>query len=142
MNINDIKIIPEPIDEDSIIDIMNGLNIGSIRRFGAVLNHIKAGFEYNSMLVWQISEDDIDKAGELIAKHKSVSHCYRRHTETNWPYNLYAMLHSKDMDTHKISIADLCKTLDENVQVIDFQELPTIEELKKTSFMPETFSDL
>ena len=68
---------------------------GTIRRFAAILNHRKVGFRANGMVVWNCSEDRIDRLGEILASYPEVSHCYRRLAYPDWPYNLYAMIHGR-----------------------------------------------
>ncbi|MCJ7729662.1 MAG: hypothetical protein MUO27_07280, partial [Sedimentisphaerales bacterium] len=55
------------------------------------------------------------------------SHCYERRTFENWPYNLFAMLHSRSMGEIQRTIDKFTQT-----QKIDsFELLPTAAELKK-----------
>lgn len=71
---------------------------GTIRRFAAILNHRKVGFRANGMVVWNCSEDRIDRIGEILASYPEVSHCYRRPAYPDWPYNLYAMIHGRSSE--------------------------------------------
>ncbi len=71
---------------------------GRMRRFAAVLHHRKAGFSANAMGVWAGPADDpaeIDRLGEIMAGFRAVSHCYRRPSYPDWPYNLFTMVHGK-----------------------------------------------
>lgn len=69
---------------------------GIIRRIGAVPNHYKLGYRYNGMTVWNIADEHIDKLGQRIGQLDFVSHCYHRPRHLpEWPYNLFAMIHSK-----------------------------------------------
>lgn len=70
---------------------------GRMRRFAAVLHHRKAGFSANAMGVWAAPENDeeILRIGELMARFDAVSHCYRRPSYPDWPYNLFTMVHGK-----------------------------------------------
>jgi DNA-binding Lrp family transcriptional regulator len=69
---------------------------GIIRRMGAVPNHYKLGYRFNGMTVWDIVDEDIDRLGDLVGKLDFVSHCYHRPRHLpQWPYNLFAMVHSK-----------------------------------------------
>ena len=67
---------------------------GAMRRFAAILRHREAGFTANGMVVWQLPDDTVDKAGEIAAAAPEVTHCYRRPTFDAWPYNLYTMVHA------------------------------------------------
>jgi DNA-binding Lrp family transcriptional regulator len=69
---------------------------GIIRRIAAVPNHYRLGYKFNGMTVWNIEDKHIDKMGERIGQLNFVSHCYHRPRHLpEWPYNLFAMIHSK-----------------------------------------------
>ena len=71
---------------------------GRMRRFAAVLHHRKAGFRANAMGVWAGPQDDeaeLIRLGETMAGFRAVSHCYRRPSYPDWPYNLFTMVHGK-----------------------------------------------
>ncbi len=68
---------------------------GHMRKLSAILNHRKIGFRYNAMVVWNIPEELIDKAGCVMAAFDEVSHCYQREKAPGWNYNLYSMVHGK-----------------------------------------------
>lgn len=115
-------------DEMQIRDtIITWLDNGTIRRFGARLNHRRSGFRHNCMVVWK--GDDIDTWGREFARIPQVSHCYRRKTTSGWPYELYTMVH--------------CRTADELTGMIDemssfapgaeYLLLNSLYELKKTT---------
>ncbi len=84
---------------------------GIIRRIGAVPNHYKLGYVYNGMTVWDIADQHIERLGKEVAELAFVSHCYQRPRHLpDWPYNLFAMIHSKtqqDADKQVHAIADL-----------------------------------
>lgn len=68
---------------------------GIVRRFGAVLRHRSLGFAYNAMTVWNILDSQAAKAGSIMAREASVSHCYQRFRTGDWTYNMYAMIHGR-----------------------------------------------
>jgi len=69
---------------------------GVIRRIGAVPNHYRLGYKYNGMTVWNIADEHIDELGKQVGQLDFVSHCYHRPRQLpEWPYNLFAMVHSK-----------------------------------------------
>jgi DNA-binding Lrp family transcriptional regulator len=101
----DIQIKPEPFE-----DIINQLNItydklfeiidqlqksGMMRRFASILNHRKAGFNANAMVVWDVDEENGEAIGKTAAEFSAVSHCYLRPKYPNWQYNLFTMVHGK-----------------------------------------------
>ncbi len=69
-----------------------------MRRFAAVLRHRKVGMAANVMVVWQALDDRVDEAGACLAQFDEVSHCYRRPTYPDWPYDLYTMVHARSRD--------------------------------------------
>ena len=69
---------------------------GVIRRIGAVPNHYQLGYRHNGMTVWNIADEQVDELGRLVGQLDFVSHCYHRPRHLpEWPYNLFAMVHSK-----------------------------------------------
>lgn len=68
---------------------------GIIRRFGASIDHRKAGFKANAMACWVTPPELVDAAGRKLASLREVSHCYERATNHLWHYNLFAMIHSR-----------------------------------------------
>jgi len=83
------------------------LDSGKMRRFAAVLHHRQAGFSANAMGVWAVPGDDaeVDRVGELMATFRAVSHCYRRPSYPDWPYNIFTMIHGKSRDDCEQSLA-------------------------------------
>ncbi len=80
------------------------LQRGIMRRFGASINHNRAGFKANAMACWVAPPDLVDVAGQKLASLPEVSHCYERQTNPLWQYNLFAMVHSHTREAcHKIA---------------------------------------
>jgi len=102
---NDIPIVSEPfkatIEElgltyDEFFTLLNELkDAGVMRRFAGILNHRKAGFNANAMVVWDVDEEKGEEIGKKAAEFSAVSHCYLRPKYPNWPYNLFTMVHGK-----------------------------------------------
>ncbi|ROQ93308.1 siroheme decarboxylase subunit alpha [Desulfosoma caldarium] len=98
-----------------------------IRRFAAVLNHRQVGFGANGMVVWQCDPLRIDHAGTILAAFPEVSHCYQRPAHSQWPYNLYAMIHGKtEEECHQIA-----HRLAEAVDLGQYRILFSTREFKK-----------
>ncbi|MCH8863739.1 MAG: AsnC family transcriptional regulator [Chloroflexi bacterium] len=72
---------------------------GIVRRYGASLNHRKAGFTANGMACWEVPAEKVDSVGKSLASRKEVSHCYERETNRLWKYNLFAMIHGQAIET-------------------------------------------
>ena len=101
----DIPLVKEPfrglahklgINEETLLGrIKSYKKSGLMRKFSASLNHRKAGFKHNVMVVWNIPERSVNKAGNLMASFPEVSHCYERKRARRWDYNLYSMIHGR-----------------------------------------------
>lgn len=73
------------------------LDDGAIRRIGAVPNHYALGYAANGMTVWDVDDARIDELGAAVGALDFVTHCYRRPRRLpDWPYNLFAMVHSSN----------------------------------------------
>ena len=73
------------------------LETGVIRRIGAVPNHYAIGYTANGMTVWDVDDARIDELGVAVGALDFVTHCYRRPRRLpEWPYNLFAMVHSSN----------------------------------------------
>ncbi|MEK6673482.1 MAG: Lrp/AsnC family transcriptional regulator [Nitrospirota bacterium] len=100
---------------------------GVMRRFAAVLNHRKAGFSANGMVVWNVSEGLVDEVGLRIASFKAVSHCYERTTSGVWRYNLFSMMHARTRD----ELDDVITGIREETGMGDYAVLYSSREFKK-----------
>lgn len=69
---------------------------GLIKRFGARLNHVKAGLACNALYVAKVDERYFDQTSNGVTDQWNVSHCYLRYPTIDWPYNFYAMVHGED----------------------------------------------
>lgn len=106
------------------------LAAGKMRRFAAVLHHRKAGFSANAMGVWAAPADDdatINQLGELMAGFRAVSHCYRRPTYPDWPYNLFTMIHGKNQAECEQTLF----AISQKTGIQDYHALYSTKEYKK-----------
>ena len=118
----DIEMVKEPfgamieelnIDYDTFFKILNELQeAGVMRRFASILNHRKAGFSANAMVVWDVDEEKGEVVGEKAAAFSAVSHCYLRPKYPNWPYNLFTMVHGKNEEETSSIIEDMASEID------------------------------
>ena len=119
----DIDMVSEPfkniideldIDYDKFFSILKELQeAGVMRRFASILNHRKAGFSANAMVVWDVDEGKKgEEIGETAAAFSAVSHCYLRPKYENWPFNLFTMVHGKTTEETNGIIADMAKEID------------------------------
>ena len=71
---------------------------GVIERMGVVVRHPSPGLGANALVVFDVSRDRVDMAGERLAQVAWVNQCYRRIERAPiWPYNLYCTLHDQDL---------------------------------------------
>jgi siroheme decarboxylase len=133
----DLKVIPEPFKE-----MAENLSItttelfakakeyeknGVMRRFAAILRHRDAGFSANGMVVWQVPDENIDEIGYKLAAFPQVSHCYRRPVYSDWPFNLFSMIHARTLEAaEKIAVE-----MSEIVEIKDYRILFSSREFKK-----------
>jgi len=99
----DLPLIPRPFTvmsarlgmdvEDFLAQCQSLKRRGVMRRFGAAIDHKRAGFKANAMACWLAPPDVVDVVGRKLASLKEVSHCYERKTNPLWRYNLFAVIH-------------------------------------------------
>ncbi len=118
----DIDICEEPfkniiekldITYDKLFEILDELQkSGMMRRFAGILNHRRAGFNANAMVVWDVDEQNGEKIGASAAEFSAVSHCYLRPKYPNWPYNLFTMIHGKTKEDTNAVIDEIANTIE------------------------------
>jgi len=119
---NDIDFVQEPfkgiidelnIDYGTFFTTLQELQeAGVMRRFASILNHRKAGFNANAMVVWDVDEDNGEAIGEKAAAFSAVSHCYLRPKYENWPYNLFTMVHGKTTEETNAMIEEMAQEIE------------------------------
>jgi DNA-binding Lrp family transcriptional regulator len=124
---------PETVDVMRIITELT--DKGVIRRIAGVVDHRKLGFVANVLFACEVPQNRVIKVGRRLARFRIVSHCYERKTFQNWPYNLFAMIHSKGMDQIQRTVNKFTK--DEGIK--SFQLLPTAAELKKQTIKHQLY---
>ena len=84
---------------------------GRLRRFSAVLRHREAGFGANGMGIWIAPGGDAEivASGEKMAAFRAVTHCYRRPTYPDWPYNLFTMIHARSREDCESVVAEIAR---------------------------------
>jgi siroheme decarboxylase len=114
-------------EQELLERISQWLQQGIIRRFAAVLNHRQAGFSANGMVVWSCPQERIDEYGRILASHAEVSHCYCRPAYASWPYNLYAMVHGRNIEECR----KIAGKLADAIHLHDYEILLSTIEYKK-----------
>ncbi|HYE67846.1 MAG TPA: hypothetical protein VEA58_04495 [Anaerovoracaceae bacterium] len=120
------------ISEDEIIErlkIMKDSN--KLKRIGSILRHQKSGFTINAMVVFKTESAMTETIGNELALSSLVSHCYERKSYERWPYNLYAMLHSRA--DHEIEA--FVESVVKKYSIDAYEILYSVKELKKTSMV-------
>jgi DNA-binding Lrp family transcriptional regulator len=106
---NGLPLVPHPYADlavqlgvpegDVIARLSRALETGAIRRIGAIPNHYALGLTANGMSVWDVTDTDVDQVGAMVGALDNVTHCYRRPRHgSDWPYNLFAMVHGRTRD--------------------------------------------
>ena len=105
------------------------IDAGRMRRFSAVLRHREVGFSANGMGVWAVpgTDDDIMRIGEKMAAYRAVTHCYRRPTYPDWPYNIFTMIHARSKDECDAVVDEIAR----KTRVDDHGVLYSTKEYKK-----------
>jgi DNA-binding Lrp family transcriptional regulator len=107
------------------------LDSGIIRRIGAVPNHYAIGYTANGMSVWDVDDARIDELGAQVGALAFVTHCYRRPRRLpDWPYNLFAMVHSQNREEVAARVAEIAVLLGDACRAHDILYSTAI--LKKT----------
>jgi DNA-binding Lrp family transcriptional regulator len=140
-----LPLIERPFDElahgvdasgDELIEFAKHHLGGAIRRYVGTLRHRKLGVKENGMVVWRVAEDEVQLAGERLAKAPEVSHCYARNPIPNFPYTLYSMVHGPSRE----SCREIARALSRETGLGDYSVLFSEREFKKQRlryFLPE-----
>jgi DNA-binding Lrp family transcriptional regulator len=99
-----------------------------MRRFAAILRHREAGFTANGMIVWKVPKERISEVGSMLGAFPQVSHCYERPVYSDWPYNVFSMIHCKSID----EAGQMTKDIQKQIDVSDYKILFSSREFKKT----------
>jgi len=100
---------------------------GWLRRFAAILNHRRAGYGANGMVVWRVSPQRLEDVAALASAFPQVSHCYERPTFPDWPYSLFTMIHARSEEECRAIAEDISS----RIGVADYAILFSTCEYKK-----------
>jgi DNA-binding Lrp family transcriptional regulator len=89
------------LSEDQVIaGLQRLIGDGTIKRFGIVVRHRELGYRANAMVVWDVPDEQVQRAGRRLAALPFVTLCYRRpRRPPGWPYNLFCMIHGRERAT-------------------------------------------
>jgi len=100
---------------------------GIMRRYSAILDHYRVGFNANAMGCWIVPQPLVDQVGREIASFSRVSHVYERVATKDWPYNMFAMIHGSSRE----ECEGLTKKISEHTGVWGYSLLHSVKEYKK-----------
>ena len=129
------ELLGRAVGEDEALERTRALvEARAVRRFGAMVRHRKMGFACNAMGVWDVPDDQAERAGVLLALPAGVSHCYQRPRRAAWPWNLYTMIHGRDRAECERVAGKLRAALAEaGIEAAPPRMLVSVREFKKTS---------
>jgi len=115
-----LELLPQPygrlalragMSEGEVLGLLaEWLRRGFVKRLGVVVRHHELGFTANAMCVWDVPDAQVTAIGARLAAEPAVTLCYRRGRAvpaTEWPYNLFCMIHGRDRAAVESEIAAL-----------------------------------
>ena len=118
------------MSEQEVVDRLLSLEEeGIIRRFAATIGHRALGIVANAMIAWRASPEEVQKAGKILGSDDEVTHCYERAACSDWPYNLYTMVHSRSRE----DCLETARRLSQISGIGEYRVLFSEKEYKKTS---------
>jgi len=113
-----LPLVPRPYaalgfrEEMVIATLRRWLELGVVRRIGAVIRHRRLGYEANAMVVWDVPDERVGAAGRRLAADAAVTLCYRRaRAAPDWRYNLYCMVHGRERSRVVYEVKRISTTL-------------------------------
>ncbi|MGC8660664.1 MAG: Lrp/AsnC family transcriptional regulator [Desulfomonilaceae bacterium] len=118
------------IPEKNVLErIHRMVDLGIIRRIGAMIRHIEAGINFNGMVVWKVEPARIEEVGNIFANMAEVSHCYERPPFDALGGTLFTMVHSSSEEECLKTVTRMA----EKVGIFEYEILFSERELKKVS---------
>lgn len=118
------------ITEEKLMNKIKEFNSsGIMRRFGTIVNHRNVGFIANAMVVWTVPENLIKDVSKIMITFSKISHCYQRPTFSDWPYNIFTMIHGETKQECEKVVKEIVSVTNIN----EYKMLYSTEELKKVS---------
>jgi DNA-binding Lrp family transcriptional regulator len=79
---------------------------GLIKRMGVIVRHRRLGYCANAMVVWDVPDERASEIGRRMSAFAFVTLCYRRPRRgSDWPYNLFCMIHGRDRSKVEAQVA-------------------------------------
>jgi len=134
---DDIEIVAQPFgaaarrlgvsQEEIFAWLRQASAAGWLRRFAAILNHRRAGYGANGMIVWRVPPQRLEDVATVASSFVQVSHCYERPTFPDWPYSLFTMIHTRSEEECRAIAEDISR----RTGVGDYAILFSTREYKK-----------
>ncbi len=103
--------------------------LGLLRSVRAALDQTRLGLKGNVLVAWNASERRADSVGRRFAKRPEASHVVLRDGTSDWPYNLYTMVHAPTLAAARRVVREMARA----GGLTDYVELVTRRELKKSA---------
>ena len=100
-----------------------------VRRVAACVAHRKIGICSNAVCAWRVPPERVDEVGRTMASVAQVSKCYERETTSDWPYNMYSVVHGYTDDECEAMVEEIRQA----VGIDDFVIAYSVREFKKQS---------
>lgn len=86
------------ITEAEVIERLRALReAGVINRFGLIVRHAELGYAANAMVVLDVADRDLERAGQSLAREAEIALCYARPRRLPlWSYNLFCMVFGRE----------------------------------------------
>ncbi len=87
------------LPEDRFFDAVSRFRErGQVRRLIATVQQRKNPFQTNAMSVWAVPDAGVDEFARSLIANAAVLRCYVRPTYPDWPYNVFATIHTRSVD--------------------------------------------
>ncbi|MFW6162083.1 MAG: AsnC family transcriptional regulator [Planctomycetota bacterium] len=133
-----LPLVPQPfaeaarqvgIGEAEVLERLQGMvDRWEVRRVAASIAHRRAGVTANVMCAWRVPAEAVEAFAAEATRCEAITHLYDRETSPDWPYNVYAMIHGRELADCQAVIADLVTRTGQE----DYVALLSTREFKKT----------
>ncbi len=98
------------LEEDEVLQRIQALSDAAIiARLGIIVRHRALGWRSNAMVVWDLTPDQITRAGPILAAQPGITLCYERTPVPGiWPYRLYSMIHARSRADAMATLTRVC----------------------------------
>lgn len=99
--------LPEERFFDAVIRLRDR---GQIRRIVATVQQRKTPFQTNAMSVWSVPEARVEEFARGLVANPAVLRCFVRPTYPDWPYNVFATIHTRSVDECEEIVREIVQT--------------------------------